>query len=298
MNWLFYAILAPAMFTVIVFVDKHIVEREAPDYRSLPVFTAIMSLVYGTLFWIASGFVTLPLRDALLVMLVGVLNTWAGYVYFTILIGEQTSNVIVLFQMVPVLILALSYVFLRERITPRQLAGFVLILSAAVATSIRRDAGAFRLSAVFWLVLLADVMWATTHVLFKYVVREYAFVRLISYESWGMAVGGLMLYLTVPAVRRSLAHNLRAMRKLGMGMFALNEGAYIAAKMIALRADSLGPIALVSVLGSTEVFFGLLLGWLLTLAAPDTFGEDIRRESLLRKAGLAAVVFGGVWLVR
>jgi drug/metabolite transporter (DMT)-like permease len=261
MSWLFYAILAPAMFTVIVFVDKHIVEREAPDYRSLVIFTATMSLVFGTLFWIASGFATLPLRDALLVMLVGVLNTWAGYVYFTILVGEQTSNILVLFQMVPVLILALSYVFLRERISPRQLVGFVLML-------------------------------------FKYVVREYAFVRLISYESWGMAVGGLMLYLTVPAVRRSLARNLREMRKLGLGLLALNEGAYIAAKMIALRADSLGPIALVSVLGSTEIFFGLLLGWLLTLAAPDTFGEDIRRESLLRKAGLAVVVFAGVWLVR
>ena len=62
-------------------------------------------------------------------------------------------------------------------------------------------------------------------------------------------------------------------------------------------AISLGPIALVSVLGSASVFFAILLGWILTLFWPKVFNEDVSKQGLFKKVALSILAFLGIILV-
>jgi hypothetical protein len=62
-------------------------------------------------------------------------------------------------------------------------------------------------------------------------------------------------------------------------------------------AYSIGPTAIVSIIGSTEVFFGILYGGVLSLIADHIFQENVTMKGLARKFILAMILFIGIWLV-
>jgi drug/metabolite transporter (DMT)-like permease len=138
-------------------------------------------------------------------------------------------------------------------------------------------------------------MWASSIVLFKFVVSETSFADVLAFESWGMGLGG-PLYLFLPPLRRAFHTSMRSVRRRGLGMIFVNETVFVVAKLLTFTAVSQGPVALVSVLGSTQIFFGILIGWLLTTLLPHAYNENVSRANLLRKGALAAVMFGGILL--
>ncbi len=298
MSWIFFAILSPALYCVASFVDKYLLTRVVTDYRGMPVYGAVMGLVLGTLFWIGAGFPLLAMRDAALIILTGVLSVWGGVLYFKALSEEEASRIVVLIQTMPLLVLILSVIFLREVISPLQLAGFFLILLSAIGISIDHRSGLLRLSPAFYLQLLANLAWAVSAVLLKFVMATNSFFEIVSYESWGYALGGLTLWIAFPAIRQAFLNSLKTAGAKAVSIVFLNEGFVVIAKLLGVLAISLGPVALVSVVGSTQVFFGILYGWVLTLLFPAIFKEDIRAGNLFRKAMLAVVMFAGIWLVR
>jgi drug/metabolite transporter (DMT)-like permease len=296
-SWIFFALLSPLMFTGINFIDKYIVEREVPDTRAMPIYSSIMAFIAGTVLWVITGFPVLPADMVFILMVTGAMTLFGAALYFNAMGMEEASRIIVLIQMQPVFVLVLSILFLNETITPEQFVGFVLILGAAVAISLNREGGGFKLSRAFFLILLCDVIWSSSVVLFKAIVTETSFNDVLAYESWGLAVGGIILYVLFPNIRRAFHHSISNISRRGLGVLFVGETLFLIAKLINFLAVSLGPVALVSVLGSTQVFFGVLLGAVLTTFAPAVFQEDISRRNLTRKAVLALVLFGGILLV-
>ncbi len=146
MNWLFYALLSPALYTIVNFTDKYIIEREIPDYRGMPIFTALTGFLTGTIVWVVGGTPLLNMQDSGLILFTGMLTVWGAVLYFTAVPDEAASNLIVLFQMTPVMVLIMSLIFLQESLMPEQLLGFALILAAAVGVSFKRGGGNFHLS--------------------------------------------------------------------------------------------------------------------------------------------------------
>jgi drug/metabolite transporter (DMT)-like permease len=297
LSWFFYALLAPALYSCITFIDKYLLEREVPDYRGMPIYGAIMAAIFGVLLWAGLGLPRVPPGVALPVLLTGMLGIWGVALYFRALADEHGSTIVVLVQMIPLFVLILSFVFLDERIAALQLLGFGLILGAALAVSRRPGPFRLRLSAAFGWMLLASLMWAAQLVLFKALVTETPFARVVAWEAWGFGLGGLVLYAAFPPIRGAFHATLRTVRRRALAVIFANEGLSIAAKLVGFLAISLGPVALVSVLGSTEVFMAVLLGWLLTLAAPKVYHEEIAPSDLLRKGALAGVMFAGLLLV-
>ena len=74
MNWIFFALLAPAVFSVVNFTDKYIVEKEVKNYNGMPIYQTLMGLIIGTLFWIINGYPVLSIRDASIVIFTGILT--------------------------------------------------------------------------------------------------------------------------------------------------------------------------------------------------------------------------------
>lgn len=297
MTWLVLALISPALYTAVNFIDKYLVEAEINDFRALPVYSTLMGFLIGTVFWLLAGRPRLSLTDTAIVLFTGMLTIWAAYLYFKTMTISSASEIVILFQLMPVLILILSFALLGEQVAGRQLVGFGLVLLSVIGVSLRKSRSRWRLSAAFWLIVTVDFLFALAAVLIKLAINATSFTSILSYESWGIGLGGAILYLGLPGVRRAFTESLRSVRKLAIGVILLNECLFILAKSIGFLAYSLGPVALVSVVGSTQVFYGIFLGWALTNVAPAIFQEDTTGQGLLRKIALGSVLLAGVWLV-
>jgi drug/metabolite transporter (DMT)-like permease len=299
MNWVFFALLAPALDSVINFTDKYIVEKEVQDYRGMPIYTALVSVIAGTLYWIFTGFPKLNTHDAGIILLTGVLTIWGLALYFKALMIEETSRIIMFFKAIPIFILIFSWIFLKEGISLIQCAGFIVIFTAVIGVSYEKkdnDTGSL-LSPGLLLILLADILWAIAAILAKFAITLVSFSSILSYESWGVGIGGALLFLGVPSIRKAFLQTTKSIRKTAFVIMMVNETIFIISRAITFYAYSLGPTALVSVIGGTQVFYGIVYGVALSHIAPDTFREDSSRSGLLRKLCFSALLVLGIYLV-
>jgi len=294
MSWLVYALLAPLVFTIVNFIDKLILEKHVRNPFSMPPYIAVMASISGCVLFVATGFPIPPLRDVAIVMFTGVLVSVGALLYYQALSMEETSKIIVLIQIQPVMVLVLSFLLLHETISFLQFIGFVLILGAAITLSAKRGIGGLQFSSVFWMLLIVNFIWSLSVVLFKFVAGGEHFEQFLAYESWGFALGGLLIFLFVRSVRDAFRDSLRTVPRQALGIIAVNETIFLGAKLLTLAAVALGPTALVSVLGGTQVFFGIVAGWILTVLAPSIYKEQIARNDLIRKGAVALVLFVGI----
>lgn len=298
MNWLLLALLAPAVYAIVNFIDKYILEGEVEDWRSLPTYSSIMAVVFGIFLWVITGFPLLGIKDAVLVMFTGMLTIWGAVFYFKALSNNETSKIIILFQLGPLITLFLSFVFLKEMISSLQLLGFFLILFATLTISVDKKQSKYKFSAVFILILLADLLWALSYVVFKYVSNSASFAKIISFESWGFALGGFVLYFLFPSFRKAFVKTQKKVRKVALVLILLNEGIFLVAKLLTFLAISLGPVALVNVVGGTQVFFGIFYGFVLTKLVPKIFQENINKEGVAKKIIMAILTLAGLFFMR
>ncbi len=300
MAWLPLALAAPALLTVVNFIDKYIVEREVPDTRAMPIFAGVIGLLAAGLLWIFGLVDALPPLDSLWTIGAGILIIAAAAFYFMALPLAQASAIIILLQITPVFILTLAWLLLGETITAAQLAGFWLILAAAVGVSIEGSGGRFHLGRAFVPMLIVNVLTAVSTLMLRLLSTSPSFPTLAAYQGVGQAIGALLVYLALPPFRAAFDRALTTTHRRGLGMIAFNESQFLVARALfnqANQAVTLGPAALVSVLGGTQVFYAILFGWGLMFIAPTVYREAVRQRDLLRKLAFAALMFVGLVFV-
>ncbi len=270
MDWLVFALIAPATFTAGGFFRKYTVERVVPDARALMLWSAVVGALAGMVLWLAGGQNWLTGLDALLVLYAGLSSIVGTYLYMKALMDEAASSLQITLQVLPLFVLVMSFVLLGELITLRQLGGFVLILTSAIGISINRTGEAFRVSRAFWLIQGTNLLWASGIIAVRSVSGSG--ITMAAYESWGNALGGLLLYLALPAMRKAFNSSLGGLAVGGVLIMVLGEVMIVLSKVMTITALSIAPsAALVAVLGSTQVFLGIVVGWVLMAIAPQIF---------------------------
>src|SRR5260370_24715451 len=196
MSWFIFAIFAPALFAVVNFTDKYVISKEVKDYRGMPIYSAIAGLCLGTLFWIVTGFPLLPIKDALFLLLAGICVNWGAFLYFQAISFDETSSIILLFQMTPLLVLVLSYLILKETILPKQALGIILILFSCLGVSMNRrlERKKFHLSRSFFLIFLVAVFWAMAAMSPSLALPANAFSKILRYECSGLGTSGIFFF--------------------------------------------------------------------------------------------------------
>ncbi|MEP6984866.1 MAG: hypothetical protein ABI970_04675, partial [Chloroflexota bacterium] len=103
MSWLIYALLAPFVFTIVNFVDKLILEKHVRNPASMIPYITVMAFLSGCVLWGVTGFPILAFRDVAIVMFTGILVSIGTLLYYRALAREETSKIIVLIQIQPVM---------------------------------------------------------------------------------------------------------------------------------------------------------------------------------------------------
>lgn len=294
MSWIFFALLSPGIDAITNFIDKYIVAHELPDYLALPVYTSIIGFIAGIIFWIITGFPILSLLDTALILSTGVLQVWALATYFKALSSEDTSKLIIFFKITPIFILILSYIFLKESLSTKQIIGFFIIFISIISLSFKNTQKKTRISQSFLLILLTDFFWASAAILAKFTITSNSLSKVLSYESWGISLGGIFLYIFFPSIRKAFHKSLHYVRKQAFIALVLNECLFILSKTIIFAAYSLGNVALVSILGGTQVYYGIILGIVLTKIFPTIFHENISWQNIKTKLLSATALIVGI----
>ncbi len=297
MNWVFLALLAPFVYALNVFTDKYLISSRLKDYRSLPMFSGFVAFLFALIYWPISGLVQLGGYDSLLVILSGVFTIVGFSLYLEALVKEETSLIIVLIQLIPVFVLILSLVFLGETITFKQLLGFGLLITASIGASLKKSKSSWGLTKGVWFIVLADLVWSAAFILIKMSSQAVSLEALLIYESLGVMVGAICLFLLLPGIRKALINSLRVLKPSDFGLVTFNECLYLGGKALTYIAVALGPVAIVSVLGSTQIFYGILIGAVLTFVLPKVFKEDLTKEGIRKKLILGLIAVVGVFLV-
>ena len=297
MNWVFLALAAPLVYAVNVFTDKYLVSSRLPDYRSLPMFSALVAFVFAVVLWVITGFEILSTYDAFLVLLSGVFTIVGFALYLEALMKEETSLLILLIQLSPVSVLVLSYIFLGEFISNSQLLGFGLLLAASLGASFKKEKSSWKLSRAVIFILLADLVWSSAYILIKLASADVSLSSLIIYESWGVVIGGVLLFLMLPGLRKAFIHTASNLKLVDFGLIIFNEVLYLGGKALTYLAVALGPVAIVSILGSTQIFYGIFIGIVLTVILPKVFNENLTKSGIIKKLLLGVIAFVGIVLV-
>jgi drug/metabolite transporter (DMT)-like permease len=303
-RWIQFSLLFPVLYATTNFVDKALLS--GINARIMPIYTATVGLMAGVVFFVLTGFPIIPLKDVIIIMATGVLNTLSLIVYFKALNSCETSKVNILFEIIPLFVLILGYLFLGETITLIQFIGFVMVLSAVLGvayfeekkTECGNEENSDKLSKTMVIVyiMIFNMMFAIAGVLAKFVMNETSFSAVLSYESFGIGLGGLIILIFSKKIRKEFLESKISWKQ--KSYVGLNETIYVLAKTCTFYAFSLGPVALVSVIGSIQPFIAVAMGWLLTILNPKIFKENISKKSLTVKFIAALVIIFGIYLIQ
>jgi transporter family protein len=307
MEWLIYALLATMLITAVNFGDKFVVETQVRDPQALMTLLPIAASLIGLLLWGIAGFGMLTLEDALPLMLSGATIAGGMYFYFQAMQQAETTRIILLLQIEPLQVLILSMIFLNERLTPIQFLGFALILGAVIAAaayggrmqSATQTQHSYRVPI---LMMLTTIIWAIGVVAaggaVDRVVKDMPSLLVsIAYTNLGFGLAGLTLYVFVARIRHAFHAFVPHINRNVVLSLLLLDTCFTLRQLAFYQALSLGPVSLVTVVSGLNIFFGIFVGWLLTIWKPGIFQESISRRALGIKFVLASLAFAGLALL-
>mgnify|MGYP001597281177 CR=1 FL=1 len=173
------------------FVDQFLVEKRIKNPGVLTVFAGVVMFIFGVIILAFVHFPVLPFWQTILLLVSGMLVGISVLPYFAALAIDEASRVVPFFQTIPIFVLLLSYIFLRELPLPHQFIGVGSIVAGAFLLSIKEfNWNLFRLRKSLGYMLLSSFCIAGSFVLFRFVVVHQSFWSSFGYELAGEGLGG------------------------------------------------------------------------------------------------------------
>lgn len=291
--WLFFAILSPISWAFCnpldaglrrYFVKNDLVLTCISALARLPVAVVLLFLFGGdlTVGWPIFG-----------MLLAGVLWTLPFVFYYKALEFEETSRVILILQFMPVFVLSLAAVLIKETLDLSQIAAFVLILSGSILAAMKRVEKKWHFSKVFFFMVLAALMWAMADVLFKKIAVYFPnFWSAFAVDIFGSSLPALFIFL-LPKYRKFIG-DLRNMSSRGWKFFITSVTFGTLGSLTFAYALVLGKAALTSVISGLQPIFALLFGWALARFFKEIPGESLSKADLVTKGISFVLMFSGL----
>jgi len=225
---------------------------------------------------------------------------FAYILYFYALERDEASFVVPLFQMVPVIGFILSFLFLGETISPKQLLASLLILCGSLLLSLDLEKrGMILKSSLFWLMFFSSFFYAVNGILFKFVADDrQAFWPSLFWDFAGKVAIGAMIFIAIRSYRNQFLAVLKQNKSAVLAMNGLNEILALIGEGASALAVLLAPVALVQIVGTFQPAFVFLYGLLLTRFVPHFATESTSKRALYQKlAGIAVILSGSILLI-
>jgi drug/metabolite transporter (DMT)-like permease len=300
MSWLIFAFSGPVLWAISVHLDKYLVERffKESDVAVLLLFTALVGVLLLPIIWYYEPSVLSPGAGSIaLIILAGILYMTALLLYLQALQSEEASVVAPFFQAGPLFGYVLAYFVLGETLSPRQMAGGVLIILGALIVSIRFGQSMKMFKARLALLMLAcGFIMALSSLIFKVFAIRVEFWTTTFWMFVGEGIFGAALLL-IPSYRKQFIALVRVNTAALLSINASNELINLGGGLGSRYALLFAPLSIVQAIGSTTTLFVFAFGIVLSVVFPGFGRENLSGRELAQKGMAAVIVAIGVALV-
>ena len=296
MTWIYFALIAPFFWAFSNYVDKYILEKHVVNIFDFMFFSTLTSWFFvPALIWYL-GFPDLTVYSIVPVF-TGIFLIYSYGFYGKALEVGETSRIVVLFKLIPVLTLLLGFLFLGQAISGKEFIAFLFVLLGAFIVSFERSEGKFKLFDGTKWILIAIVMWSVLFLVSDWALTKMGFADYFVLDTFGTALAGPIL-LAVPNFRRRIKAGLKTAKPQKYGWFVMNNFLDLLGQMSIKKSLALAPSAgLVTVAMQIQSLYIITLGIILTLLFPHAIKEDISLKNLGNKALGALVMFAGIYFL-
>ena len=288
------------LWAISVHLDKYLVERffKESNVAVLLVFTALVGVLLLPFIGYYEPTVLNPSAGSIaLIILAGILYMTALLLYLQALQSEEASVVAPFFQAGPLFGYVLAYFVLGETLSPRQMAGGVMIIIGALIVSIRFGQSMRMFKARLALLMLAcGFIMALASLIFKIFAIRVEFWTTTFWMFVGEGIFGLSL-LMIPSYQKQFIALVRANTAALLSINASNELINLGGGLGSRYALLFAPLSIVQAIGSTTTLFVFAFGIVLSVFFPGFGRENLSGRELAQKGMAAIIVAIGVALV-
>lgn len=294
MNWVSLSLLAPLFWASSNFVDKYVLGKYTKGIFDFLFFSTITSwFLFAALF----AFIGMPELTAYswLPIVTGIILIYSYGFYGKALEQGDTSTLVILFKLIPVITVALAFVFLGQTLSSNEFLGFVIVLAGAIMVSFEKSRGLFAHG--FGMILIAIFMWSVMMLIIDYGLTKMPFWDYFMLDTLGSALTGLTFFI-IPSMRRQIIDGLKTATTGKYIWFSGNDLLDFFGHMSIKKALAIAPSAgLVTVVMQAQSFYAIIIGILLTLFLPNIIREDMSAGTLVKKFVGALIMFSGVYIL-
>mgnify|MGYP001315784334 CR=1 FL=1 len=295
MTWLFYALLAPLLFSVVNILDKVLRDKHLGTH-AMTISGGLASLL---VFFFLMPFVDFSITPLIFLcgILVGALFFLAGFPYFHALSIEEVSRVAPLWNFEAPITLVLAYLFLKEELVANEYIGFILVVLGAFLLVTRNMRKEFIPNKAFFLMIGATLLTAAGVVITKWLFSTASFltVQTLIFLGSGMSASFILLFLKKQ--RKNYFKEIKNVRKSVLTKYFARASFLIAGITTFNFAVLLGSPSLTVALGGLAGLSVFVFATLSTLFKPHIIKEVIDRKTLLIKTVAITTVLIGVFLI-
>ena len=139
--WIYFALTAQLIWAFTSVIDKIVISKgyiKSPFVYIVLYGAMNIFLIFLLLFF---DFEPLKLTDFLIALFAGIMLSAAVAIYYKAVQFDEISRIKIIFQMEPILILLLSFLFLGEFLTKNSVIGFIFLLVAGMIVAYKKEKG-------------------------------------------------------------------------------------------------------------------------------------------------------------
>ncbi len=299
MNWFLISLVAPLLWGVNNYIDKYLVSHyfKKEGIGVLMIFSSVIAIfLLPFIFIFKPDVLSIDLRSVFILFISAFIYLLAVWFYFIALKEDEASQVVPLFQFIPVFSYFLGLFFLGENLSLFKIFACLLVILSAVGLSFDFGKKMKFKNKVFWFMVLSSFSYAFNFFLFKFVALDVSFWTVTFWEYIGLVVCTLFLFL-IPSLRVGFFRMLKINKGWVVGINFLNEMINVIAKTVLNFATLLAPLAVVWTVNGFHPFVVLFYGFVLSLILPKVFKEDFSKINLAKKVIFILIMFIGLYFL-
>jgi len=303
MHWFLISLIPPLFWAITNYIDTYLIEKHTKKegIGALIIFSALIGFIIApAIFVFNPGVLSIPLFDISILIITGIFGVLWVIFYLYALESDETTIVIPLFQIIPVMTFVLGFFILGETLTINQAIGSMVIVIGGffLGLNLEKEDGLSFKWKPFILMMISSFFVALNEVLFKLVTVPDSFVISTFWSYVGYIIIGIFLYVLVTPYRIAFNNLVRTNTKTFFGLNAINEVVNTTADITMRFAILLAPVALVQSVNSFQPFYILVIGIFLTKFFPHINEQKIDRKSLIQRiVSIAIIIIGSIIVV-
>ncbi len=306
MQWFFIALGAPFLWALVNITDKYLVTNYSTNKDSndkspgaLVLFSSLVGIfaAVGILFFTPNVF-DISTLDKVLLSATGVFSiVWILFYLFALEI-EEVSAVVPWMLTIPIFGYILSYFFLGETLSSRELFGGSIVIFGAIILSVDFSKVYLMFKRKIALLMLASsFIYAINGVIFKFITSAENFWVSSFWEYFGLGLGGIFIFVFIKRYRRDFIETVQTSGSFIFSVNVMSEVTTIVGNLLTNFAILIAPVALVYMVGSFQPVVVLLLTFLSTKFSPNIVREDFSKKVIVPKVvAITVMVIGSIIL--